>query len=138
MEATGGCLCGTVRFSFTARGNDFDACHCAMCRRWGGGPALVVDAPEGVRFDAGEAAIAVYPSSDWAERGFCARCGTHLFYRFKDKTMWSVPLGALDNQDDFTFALQIYIDRKPAHYAFANDTKTMTEAEVLKAYGVSE
>lgn len=137
MHAKGRCLCGTVTFEFETRGDSFDACHCAMCRRWGGGPALVVDAPDGVRFD-NEDAITLYPSSDWAERGFCSRCGTHLFYRFKDGTMWTVSLGALDNQEDFAFALQIYIDKKPAHYAFANDTKTMTEAEVLEAFGVGE
>jgi len=31
---------------------------------------------------AGEENVAVYKSSDWAERGFCKQCGTHLFYRF--------------------------------------------------------
>ncbi len=34
--------------------------------------------------------LAVFGSSDFAERGFCTRCGTHIFHRPKDgpKLAW--------------------------------------------------
>lgn len=41
--------------------------------------------------------------------------------------------GAFESQD-FELATQIYIDRKPGYYDFANQTPTMTEAEVIAQY----
>src|SRR4051794_39009432 len=39
---TGTCLCGSVSVSVKLEKCAFDACHCGMCRKWGGGPALTV------------------------------------------------------------------------------------------------
>jgi hypothetical protein len=51
-----------------------------MCRRWTAGPYLTVDC--GDSFNVSDAAaVEVYRSSDWAERAFCKRCGSRLFYR---------------------------------------------------------
>jgi len=136
MKLTGHCLCGKVEFSISTKSKSFDSCHCSMCRRWSGGPALAVEAEDGVEFKDQEF-VKVYNSSEWAERGFCSHCGTHLFYRLKDRQFWNVPLGVLDDQSDFEFTTQIYVDHQPGCYAFANETKMMTEAEVLKAFGVT-
>jgi hypothetical protein len=54
----------------------FSVCHCNMCRIWGGISLLVVHTGA-----SGKENISVYPSSEWAECGFCKHCGTHLFYR---------------------------------------------------------
>ena len=105
-----------------------------MCRRWGGGPALTVDAKKGITFG-GEEFIATYTSSPWAERGFCTCCGTHLFYRLQNSEYCNIPLGLLDTTDNFTFRTQIFIDRKPDCYSFANQTATMTEADVIAKFG---
>jgi hypothetical protein len=42
-------------------------------------------------------AIATFSSSDIAERGFCARCGTPLTYRGLGSDRVSVTLGSLDD-----------------------------------------
>jgi hypothetical protein len=39
---------------------------------------------------------------------------------------------------EFEFTEQIFIDRKPAYYDFANQTVTLTEAEVLAKFAPSE
>ena len=39
---------------------------------------------------------AIFPSSEIAERGFCALCGTPLTYRGRGDTHFSVTLGSLD------------------------------------------
>lgn len=130
---TGKCLCGSVSLSFHTDKDFLDACHCGMCRKWGGGPALTVDAGKDLEF-AGKEFISTYSSSDWAERGFCKQCGTHLFYRLKETGFMNVPLGLLDKSEQFKFHLQIYIDRKPAHYDFSNKTEFMTEADVVAKY----
>ncbi|MCB0421294.1 MAG: GFA family protein [Bdellovibrionales bacterium] len=134
MKVKGHCLCEKVEFSISVESKRFDACHCSMCLRWGGGPALTVEAENGVDF-ADEAFVKVYSSSQWAERGFCSHCGTHLFYRLKEGNFWNVPLGVLEDRNSFEFSTQIFVDHKLGNYDFANKTKMMTEEDVLKAFG---
>jgi hypothetical protein len=130
---SGKCLCGAVSVTIAAEVSHFDVCHCGMCRKWSGGPALCVDGGKSVTIQ-GDESVTVFASSDWAERGFCKRCGTHLFYRLKNGAFTNVPLGVLDRTDDMTMTVQIFTDRKPGHYAFANQTKMMTEADVMAAF----
>lgn len=129
----GACLCGTVRFTAASTDNHVGACHCGMCRKWGGGPLLAVDCGNDVKFD-GEESIGVYASSDWAERGFCARCGSHLFYRLKDSGQYMIPIGLFDEIGTPVFDRQVFIDSKPGWYDFANQTENMTGAEVFALY----
>lgn len=131
--ATGKCLCGSVKLTFIYENDTFSACHCSMCRKWGGGPNLTVDTGSDLKFT-GENNISVFNSSEWAERGFCKQCGTHLFYRMKESGFTNISLGLLENADHLTFKSQIYIDKKPGHYSFAEKTETMTEAEILAKY----
>ena len=132
-KGKGRCLCGAVKFTATNINNNVAACHCGMCRRWGGGPLMAVSCGTKVAFD-GEENITVYSSSDWAERGFCKKCGSHLFYRLKGINEHQMPAGLFDNQGSFNFDLQVFIDRKPSFYSFANKTNEMTEAEVVEKY----
>jgi len=132
-EGKGQCLCGAVRFTAKDTSNNVGACHCGMCRRWGGGPLMVVSCGTDVAFE-GEENITVYNSSDWAERGFCKKCGSHLFYRLKAINGHQMPAGLFDNQESFNFGLQVFVDRKPSFYGFANKTNEMTEAEVIEKY----
>jgi hypothetical protein len=130
---TGACLCGAVRVTANPEKEIFDACHCGMCRKWGGGPIMTVDAGTTARFE-GEDAITVYPSSEWAERGFCKTCGTHLFYRLKKEQTYALPIGLFENTAHYRFHVQIFIDMKPANYSFANKTEELTQAEVFAKY----
>lgn len=134
IKVTGSCLCKAVSFKGEVGHREFHACHCGMCRQWGGGPFLSVEAK--VQFE-GESHITAFASSDWAERGFCGQCGTHLFYRFKGAPQCYISLGVLDNTEDFKFQSQIYVDKKPHYYQFINKTEEMTEAEVLAKFNVN-
>ena len=136
-EGKGSCLCGAVKVTVKNMKNNVDVCHCGMCRKWGGGPLMCVDCGSDVTF-AGEENITVYDSSDWAERGFCKKCGSHLFYRLKEVNDHQVSVGLFDEQKNYHFELQVYIDQKPAFYEFANKTKEMTEAEVIEKYATKD
>ena len=50
MEAKGHCLCGACEFTIELKARHFDACHCSMCRRWGGSPVMAVKAEKGIHF----------------------------------------------------------------------------------------
>lgn len=43
-------------------------------------------------------------------------------------------LGTLDDADGILLTSEIFVDRKPDGYAFAADTRKMTEAEVVAMF----
>lgn len=133
----GHCLCGSVTITAAHSGNDVGACHCHMCRRWGGGPFLELNCGSEVVIDGNEH-VTVFNSSAWADRGFCSKCGTHLFYRLKDADEYMVPVGLFDKDAGLVFDHQVFIDEKPSYYSFANSTLEMTGAEVFAKFGSPE
>ena len=135
--AKGSCLCGAVILSTNSMSDRLGACHCNMCRKWGGGPLLVVNCESDVSFF-GEENIEVYQSSELAERGFCNQCGNHLFYRFKQNNQYFIPVGLFDNCEGLVFDHQVFIDEKPEYYCFANSTKNLTGAELFAQFAQSE
>jgi hypothetical protein len=97
---------------------------------------LVFECGSKVQFDNTDD-ISVFSSSDWAERGFCRTCGSHLFYRLKKEGHYWVPVGLLDEKEPLVLDQQIFIDEKPSFYSFANETKNLTGAEVFAQYAAS-
>lgn len=95
---------------------------------------LAIDAGSDVKIEGGEN-VAVYASSDWAERGFCAQCGSHLFYRLKQNGQYIVPVGLFNEVDDLVFDHQIFVEQKPQYYCFSNQTQMMTGEEVFAQFG---
>jgi hypothetical protein len=122
--ATGRCLCGAVRLAISDLPRGFGACHCEMCRRWTGSAFLAVETPaDRVTVD-GSADVARLQSSDWAERAWCARCGSTLWYRVTTPGTpgfgsYEIPLGLLDDANGLAFETEIFADCCPDSYAFA-------------------
>ena len=134
IKQSGSCLCGAVSITKNNPNTKVGACHCGMCRKWGGGPYMEVNCGTDILFE-GEDSISVYNSSEWAERGFCKNCGSHLFYRLKASQEHMVAAGLFDDQEHFVFESQVFIDKKPSFYSFTNKTKDMTEAEIFEMFG---
>lgn len=130
----GKCLCGAVEVEAPSAETSVGACHCNTCRRWGGGPLLAVNCGTDVSFT-NEGEITRFQSSEWAERGFCRNCGTHLFYHLKGKDQYIMPAGLFENASGLNFDHQIFIDQKPPFYDFANTTRNMTGEEVFAGAG---
>lgn len=76
----GGCFCGTVRYRLDATPYDTGWCHCRICQKISGAPALVFTtiASTGYVIEQGEDAIGRVKTTDFGERSFCTRCGTPL------------------------------------------------------------
>ena len=87
---------------------------------------MEIDCGTDVTFDGGEN-ISVFKSSQWAERGFCKNCGTHLFYRIQQTGQHIVPIGLFEASDDLTFETQVFIDEKPSYYAAPAGTLTLDD-----------
>lgn len=130
----GGCLCGAVRYELAKVPDHMDVCHCSMCRKFSGGIGAGIEVPgDGITWQ-GEQNIAIYASSEWAERAFCKTCGSSLFYRMPEPGFLSLCAGTLDDPSGIPLTTEIFIDHKPDSYSFAGTTRTMTEAEVLAAF----
>lgn len=127
---SGRCLCGKVTFTFKPAELEMDACHCGMCRRWGGGPGFSVKAAGEAEVTGGEL-VTIYKSSEWGFRHFCRACGSHLFYSAPVANYFGVSAGTIDDLAGLAFTTEIYIDCKPDAYDFANPTRKLTEAEFL-------
>ncbi len=129
----GSCLCGAVKFEVQEMDPHFGACHCSVCRKWGGGPLLAMDCGDQVTFQ-GEASIGRFESSEWAERGFCTTCGSHLFFHLLASGQYIMPIGLFDIDEHAQFDHQIFIEQKPNYYQFANDTALLTGDQVFAEF----
>src|SRR4029079_3730281 len=97
---TGGWLCGGVRFEVTEALVAFTYCHCTRCQRRTGTAASAQArvAPASVRFLQGEELVrGGRPPDDGWEKSFCSNCGSQLFSKKRDGTIWSVRMGAFDD-----------------------------------------
>ena len=135
-ERKGRCLCGAVTLTTGTAEKDVGACHCNMCRQWCSGPLIALNCGTDVSISGAES-ISVFDSSEWAERAFCNRCGSSLFYRLKHSGEHIVSAGLFEDADDLNFATQVFIDEKPPFYSFAENTKNLTGPEVFALYGGS-
>ena len=130
------CLCGSVKIDVIKVNPKFTVCHCDTCRTWGGGPFFAVQCGTEVEINGAEN-IKEYKSSPWAVRGFCANCGTHLFYRLNKTGSYNMPVGLFLKINDLVMTMQYFSDQRPDYYCFSNQTQEMTEAEI-KAYFAAE
>jgi hypothetical protein len=129
----GSCLCGAVRFTAAPKDHEVGACHCSMCRKWTAGPFMVRDCGDTLTVE-NESNLGVYRSSEWAERCFCKKCGSALFYRLVQNGNCYASAEAFDDRAGYALTSQVFIDEKPAYYDFANKTHNMTGAEVFAAF----
>lgn len=126
----GKCLCGAIAVSVEELRN-VDVCHCSMCRRWTGGPMFAVHSHAPVRFSGSEPAR--YRSSEWAERGFCPTCGTHIFYHLLPTDEYVLTAGLFQDQP-FNLVTEIFIDEKPDFYDFRNETRRLTGQQAFEQF----
>ena len=130
---SGHCLCGAVKVTAVPKSHDAFVCHCSMCNRWAGGISMFLDVIGAPQFEGAEN-IGLYKSSEWGERGFCKSCGSSLFWKVAGQDRYSLMTGILDDQAALTLAREIFIDDKPVHYTFANDTLKQTGEEAMADY----
>jgi len=96
--ATGQCLCGTITFRISGELRDVFNCHCNRCRRFTGHhmAATAADTGDLIVEDEGSN-LRWYYAVPEAAYGFCARCGSSLFWRTPGRpSTVSICAGAID------------------------------------------
>lgn len=115
-KAKGRCLCGGVRYEIHGAPMGVSACHCGMCRRHHGALGVFTGAPVvSYRID-GPEHVAWYRSSPEAERGFCKRCGSKLFWRQIDAERLDVTMGSLDQPTGMHLEKHIWVAHRGDYY----------------------
>ena len=129
---TGRCLCGAVMITVAgAHDPRVGACHCRMCQRWSGGLFVCFTAEASAVTVTGE--VSRFRSSTFAERAFCPRCGSHLW--FNDVEPGSEPQryelmpGLFDAARHWPLRSEIYIDRALASLQLAGEHARKTRAD---------
>lgn len=115
-KITGRCLCGGVTVTLPVAVHDVGVCHCKLCRQWTSGPWMALQVPDAVV--SGDT-LAIFKSSSFAERGFCSRCGSHIFHRPAQGPELAVSAGLFDDKQQF-IDREIFVDSQPPHYGFEN------------------
>lgn len=97
---SGGCLCGSKRFSVDVTSDDACLCHCRTCQRAAGAVSVAFTTVKASALTWTQAPD-VYASSAHAHRGFCAGCGTSLFWRENDGDEVDLHVAAFDEPGFF-------------------------------------
>lgn len=127
----GACFCQSVQFEFDLKNFDLTVCHCSMCRKLNGSTGFAsLESGETVHFTSTEG-LSILHSSENGERGFCSKCGTSLFYRFKPSNEYFIPPAIITDlpEEKVNFVEEIFYDNKPCYYAFSNDTVKKNEVD---------
>jgi hypothetical protein len=103
-HATGGCLCGALRFRADGQPDRVGLCHCLDCRKH-----------HGALFHAS----AIFPDTavtvtgafaTWGDRSFCPTCGSPVFARIGDEI--GLNLGSLDDPSRFRPTYELWTLRR--------------------------
>lgn len=122
--ASGGCMCGAVRYEATGEPISVIHCHCLSCRRHTGAPVvtLVGWKKDQVRFTAG--ARGLHESSPGVGRGFCSQCGTPLTWEGDGGELGpliEIHIGTLDDPRKFTPESHVHHDERIPWFDVADD-----------------
>ena len=127
--ATGGCLCGKVRYQAEGDPVDTGYCHCRMCQRESGAPVLAFAGfpIKAFRYSAGEPKV--YRSSANGERRFCPECGSSLEYRDSGSpAQVFVNVGTLDDPSLAPPAKHIWTMTQVSWFVVSDDLPGHAEA----------
>ncbi|WP_425403287.1 GFA family protein [Hwanghaeella sp.] len=122
---TGGCLCGAIRYRITGPLGPVIGCHCEQCRRTSGHYAASTDvATDDLLISNSKHALKWYRSSETAERGFCQRCGSNLFWRQIGGDRVAVGAGSLDHEQGMRMDRHVFVNFKGDYYEIPDDAQT--------------
>jgi hypothetical protein len=116
----GSCLCGAVKFEVEGELKPPDACHCRQCRKHSGHYFASTDVPRSAVTIHGEDNVRWFRSSPKVRRGFCASCGSNLFWDPLERDWIGLAMGAFDTPTRTKLAIHIFVADKGDYYDIAD------------------
>jgi hypothetical protein len=100
FKLSGGCFCGSVRYTVTEPAVDTHHCHCGVCRKFHGAifVTLSVFPRKAFTYDKGTASLGTYKSSEKVHRHFCKSCGCQVTLDLvENPDLIALATGTIDN-----------------------------------------
>ena len=119
-EATGGCLCGAVRYRASGPLRSVVYCHCSQCRRTSGHFVAATAVPHGALTLTEQSGLAWFRSSEFARRGFCKTCGASVFWEPAHRKYMAVMAGTLDMPTGLVSQEHIHVDDAADYYEISD------------------
>lgn len=113
---SGGCLCGAVRYQLKPPLRPAVACHCHQCRRTSGNYVNATAVPRQSLALTNSDGLKWYRSSQRARRGFCAECGSSLFWNADALDTISIMTGTIDGKTGLRTVAHICVADKGDYY----------------------
>lgn len=124
-HATGGCLCGAVRYRLGQAPVWAHNCHCSRCRRSTGGAfaSNLFFPSEALEYTQGADLVRSFalPEAETFTHVFCARCGASLPFASKQPGLVGVPMGGLDGDAGLAPRAHIFVGSKAPWLAIHDD-----------------
>lgn len=114
-EHTGSCLCGGVKYQVSGPLRPVVACHCTQCRKTSGHYVAATQC-QASDLTIEDETLVWFRSSDTAERGFCGRCGSNLFWRRFGNPHVSIFAGTINGETGLRMESQIHTESKGDYY----------------------
>jgi len=131
-HATGGCLCGAVRYEVHGPLTEVHICHCGQCRRQSGHCVAATGAQRSDFLLTEERGLKWYRSSDYARRGFCGECGSALFWDDRGDEV-SINAGSLNAPTGLKTTKHIFVDDKGDYYEITDDLPKFAGTDISAA-----
>lgn len=118
----GGCLCGAVRYAVTGPPEKSALCHCGICRRETGGPAVAWGIWPRGRFTGNGVTTTAYATSENGITRFCPTCGATVYFESRrNPDMAEIMLAGLDTPDKVAPPLHQFATDAPRWLAMGDD-----------------
>jgi hypothetical protein len=141
---SGGCACGAVRYRIEGELFDTGWCHCRLCQRSSGAPAIAFSSARIADFDIEAVAdrLRAWRSTSFGERQFCAVCGSLLTIRvdFQPETI-DIAAATLDQPEIVRPEFHIFCkdalvwapvdDGLPRYEAFRPETRGLAPGQTM-------
>ena len=109
------CLCGGTAFGLPGPAGAITACHCTQCRKLSGHYSASFDADERALKWRRRDTLADYRTPGGGTRGFCARCGSSLWFR-SAAGEFSVEAGSVTGPTGGRLSDHIFVAGKGDYY----------------------
>jgi hypothetical protein len=131
ITARGGCLCGAVRYEVRGPLRGVVNCHCSKCRRFHGNfgaytsvklAQLTVTESRGLKWFRS-------PTDETpnVHRGFCAECGSSLFWEARGQENIALAAGSLDEPTGLATIGHIWLSQQGDYYRLDDDLPKFKE-----------
>jgi hypothetical protein len=139
---SGGCACGATRYELKSAPYDCGWCHCRICQRVSGAPAMVFATVPGgdLVWVQGADKLRTFASSSFGHRAFCGTCGTPFLMKVNHQPETvDFSVATLDDPERIAPGFHIFWgsrigwfepgDGLPRHEKFRPDTRGLEGTE---------